>query len=273
MGSHRTISSYKVELNIKNMQRHRSISSTKVNVVIKALYVFLLLGIASPVAAQDSLLTGYVLELDSGEPLQYVEIKNLKTGVAAESLEDGRFSIAAKKNERLQFEYPGYRTDTLVVIEFTIKRVYMAPDGSAIQLDEVQIQAMTDSRLDAELKRAEVEGQFTETSQQRGGVRISPSRWFGKTGRQARQRHEMLLAEKERRQIDARFTPEAIMAITPLKGEDLELYMTKYRPTVEFLTTANESDLRLYIMDTYAKFKALTPKQRAEIKIPERESR
>ena len=44
--------------------------------------------------------------------------------------------------------------------------------------------------------------------------------------------------------------------------------MTKYRPTAEFLSTADEADLRLYIMDTYAAFKALTPAQRAAIKIP-----
>src|SRR5690606_30501056 len=116
--------------------------------------------------------------------------------------------------------------------------------------------------------RAQEEGQFTEVSQQRGGVRVSPSRWFGKSGRQARQRYELLLAEKERRKVDARFTSEAITAVTPLAGEDLELYMTKYRPTAEFLATADESDLRRYIMDTYAEFKALTPKQRAEIKAP-----
>lgn len=218
--------------------------------------------------AQDTMLNGYVLELSSGEPLRYVEIKNLGTGVLTESLEDGSFSIAVKRNQRLQFAYPGYRTDTLVVIEFDIKRVYLTPDGSTIQLDEVQIQAMTDSRLEAEIKRAQEEGKFTDVSQRRGGVRISPSRWFGKSGRQARQRYELLLAERERRQVDARFTREAIMAVTPLEGEDLELYMTKYRPSGEYLSSADDADLRLYIMDTYAAFKALTPEERAAIKVP-----
>lgn len=222
----------------------------------------------APLTQQDTSLTGYVLEWESGEPLPNVEIKNLATGVLAESRADGQFTIPVKKNQRLQFEYPGYRTDTLVVIEFDIKRVYLTSDGSAIRIDEVQIQAMTDTRLASEIRRAEEEGQFTETSQRRGGVRISPSRWFGNEGRQARQRHKQLLAEQERRKIDARFTPEIITSLTPLKGEDLELYMTKYRPTVGFLSTASDEDLRLYIMDTYAAFKKLTPEQRAEIKAP-----
>lgn len=224
-------------------------------------------------AAQlDSIFNGFVLELSSGEPLPHVEIKNLNTGVQVESQENGRFAIAAKKDQRLQFSYPGYRTDTLMVVEFDIKRVYLTSDGSTIQIDEVQIQAMTDSRLATEIKRAKEEGQVTETSQQRGGIRISPSRWFGKEGKQARQRYQLLLAEQERRKIDARFTPAAIQAVTPLEGEELELYMTKYRPTTAFIAIASDEDLRLYIMDTYAKFNALTPEQRAEIKAPKKEN-
>src|SRR5690606_24148837 len=178
------------------MQCSRFIASIYIRRSCNALHVifaFATLSYAMPTIAhtgrvvrQDSTLTGYVLELESGEPLQSVEIKNLASGALVESRADGQFSISVKKNDRLQFEYPGYRTDTLVVIEFDVKRVYLTSDGSAIQIDEVQIQAMTDTRLAAEIKRAEEEGQFTETSQQRGGVRISPSRWFGNDGRQAR---------------------------------------------------------------------------------------
>ena len=234
--------------------------------------VMIVLLLSNPASAQDTLLNGFVLELGSGEPLQFVEIKNLNTGTTVESQQDGRFAITVRKNERLRFEYPGYRTDTLFVIEFDVKRIYLTSDGSTIQIDEVQIQAMTDSRLAMEIARAQREGQVAEASQHRGGLRISPSRWFGQEGRQARQRHKLLLAEQERRKIDARFTPEAITAVTPLSGHDLELYMTKYRPSLELISTASDDDLRLYIMDTYAKFNKLTPKQRAEIKVPSRDN-
>ncbi len=268
---------------LDNMQCLSPIHLTHSRLTIRTLHVILafaglyfLITPRSTQAAQptqqDTVLMGYVLELESSEPLPHVDIKNLNTGATVQSLEDGKFSIPVKKNERIQFEYPGYRTDTLVVIEFDIKRVYLTSDGSTIRIDEVEIQAMTDSRLAREIKRAEEEGQFTDASQHRGGVRISPSRWFGKQGRQARQRYQLLLAEQERRKIDARFTPEAVTAVTPLAGEELELYMTKYRPTVEFLSTADDAALRLYIIDTYADFKKLTPKQRADIKVPERET-
>lgn len=249
-----------------------SLKKTRTVAITTVLQVILLLVLLGnkPATAQDTLLNGFVLEHESGEPLPHVEVKNLNTGITASSEQDGRFRIAVKKNERLRFEYPGYRTDTLVVIEFDVKRVYLTPDGSTVQIDEVQIQAMTDSRLATEIERAQREGQVTESSQHRGGLRISPSRWFSKDGKQARQRHKLLLAEQDRRKIDARFTPEAIMTVTPLTGHDLELYMTKYRPSLEFVETASEDDLRLYIIDTYAKFNKLTPKQRDDIEIPSR---
>src|SRR5690606_26151646 len=104
----------------------------------------------------------------------------LGTGVLTEGVEDGSLPIAVKIDQRLHFAYPGYRTDALVVIGFDRKRVYLTPAGSPIQGGEAQMQAMTDSRLEAEIKRAQEEGKFTDVSQRRGGVRISPSRWFGK---------------------------------------------------------------------------------------------
>ncbi|WP_257658209.1 carboxypeptidase-like regulatory domain-containing protein [Parapedobacter lycopersici] len=216
----------------------------------------------------NNTLNGIVLKLDSGEPLQYVEITNINTGTATESDEKGNFSIKASKNERLRFEYPGYRTDTLVIIEFDLKRVYLTPDGSAILIDEVRIEALSDNQLATEIERAKREGQIAEASQHRGGIRISPSRWFGQRGKQARQRYELLLAEQERRKIDSRFTPQLITSLTPLSGQQLGLYMTKYRPTVDFISSANDEALRLYIMDTYAAFKKLTPAELSEIKAP-----
>lgn len=226
---------------------------------------------SAALAQQNDTLRGVVLDLSTDRPMQHVEVVNLVTGKAVETDVNGNFSIKVEKNQRLRFEYPGFRTDTLVVIEFELKRVYLAPDESSIRIDEVQISALTDNQLTKEIERAEQEGQVADFSQYRGGIRISPSRWFGRQGRQARQRYDLLIAEQERRKIDARFTPVLISSITPLKGQQLELYMTKYRPTIDFISSANEEELRLYIMDTYAQFKKLTPQELAEIKAPEAE--
>lgn len=213
-------------------------------------------------------LNGVVMILDTSTPLSGVNIKNLNTGTEIQSNDDGRFSIPIELNQRLEFRYAGFRVDTVVIIEFDFKRVYMTPADGNIRIEEVEIRNMSDARLVAEIQKAKEEGRVTDYSQQRGGLRISPSRWFGNSGRKARERHNLLLAEQDRRQIDLRFSVAAIQQLTPLKGRDLELYMTKYRPTVAFVTNSSEEEMRLYIMDSFAEYNKLTEAQKNEIALP-----
>lgn len=228
--------------------------------------------LSMPVLAQEKqqVLSGFVLELKSDVPMAFVQITNLNSGTQVETQREGQFSIPAAANDLLQFDYPGYRTDTLVVIEFDLKRVYLTPDEESIRLDAVSIEALTDSQLETEIDKAQKEGQFTETSISRGGIRLSPSRLFGQSGRQARERYDLLVAEKTRRQIDNRFSVSAIQALTPLKGDDLEVFMVKFRPDPEFALNTSEENFKLYIMDSYAAFKKLTPEEKQAILLKSR---
>lgn len=221
---------------------------------------------ASPSAQKT--FQGIVMDLRSDEPMQYVLVKNLSTGVEVETQREGQFRIPAKQNDLLRFYYPGYRTDTLVVVEFDIKRIYLTQSGQDYRLEEVQIEAMTNAQLDAELDRAKKEGQIVETSIERGGLRISPSRWLGEAGKQARHRFELLQAEKDRRLVDQRFSAAAIQALTPLTGADLELFMTIYRPDVGFVKKAPDVDFNLYIMDSFTAFNKLTASQKDSLHMP-----
>lgn len=218
--------------------------------------------------AQQETFRGIVLDHSSDEPMQYVLVTNLSRGIEVETLDGGNFSIPAARNDLLRFYYPGYRTDTLVVTEFEIKRVYMTPSETEYRLEEVEIKAMTNAQLDNELERAKEEGQVLDVSIHRGGIRLSPSRLFGKEAKQARQRYEILLAEKDRRLVDQRFSAEAIQAITPLEGLDLDLFMTKYRPDAEFVKKAGQTDFNLYILDSFAAFNKLTPAEKAALRPP-----
>src|SRR5690606_14816518 len=133
------------------------------------------------------------------------------------------------------------------------------------RIDEVSVRTISDEQLDLAIDTAQKEGQFSEYSQERGGFRISPSRLFGQAGSQARQRYDMLLADKERRVVHRRVAVAAIQALTPLKDEDLSLFMIKYRPKTEFARQSSEETFNLYIMDSYASFKRLTPEEKAAI--------
>lgn len=210
---------------------------------------------------------GLVLDINSDERLFGVQISNLNSGAKAQTVKDGQFEIPVRLNELLEFRQYGYRTDTLIVVEFDYKRIYMSLNSEAIRLDEVAVRGLSNQQLDTEIEKAEKEGEYLESSQQRGGLRISLSRAFGDKGKQARFRHEQLLQEKERRLIERRFSPAAIQAVTPLQSEELEMFIVAFRPDQEFVLKASEDAFRLYIMDSYAEFKKMSPEKKKELRL------
>lgn len=216
-------------------------------------------------------LQGIVLDLNSNIPMEQVIVTNLSTGLEIESGKEGVFEMPASLNDLLTFYYPGYRKDTLFVSEFELKRVYLTSDGEGIRIDEVNIRFLSDAQLEIEIEKAKADGKFMETSQSQGGLRLSPSRIFSREAKQARERHPLLLQEKERRTIDRRFSAKLIQEITPLTGDDLQIFMANYRPTKDFILNSDDQTFRIYIMDSYAAFKKLTPEEKAKLSIKQLE--
>lgn len=215
---------------------------------------FLLL-VFNPANAQETPLQGIVYELESSHPLWNVTVKNLRSNAEATTDREGRFAIDVQLNDYLSFATPGYQTDTAFIYEEGVRRIYMLRDEGAIALDEVVVSRMTDSRLDAEIRRAKNEGQIMETSQNRGGIRISPSRLFGQKGKNARSNHTLLVEEKNNRRVDRAFSARLIASLVPLDEEEIALFRDRFRPTVDFVEIASPEDIRIYIMDSYKKFR------------------
>lgn len=216
----------------------------------------------SPMKAQEMTLQGYVYELESSHPLWNVTVKNLRSNAEATTDREGKFTIAIQLNDYLSFAIPGYQTDTAFIYEEGIRRIYMLRDEGAIALDEVVVSRMTDSRLSVEIQRAKNEGQYFEAGQQRGGIRISPSRLFGQKGKNARANLDLLIEEKNNRRIDRAFSARLIASLLPLNEEEIALFRDRFRPSLEFVETASPEDMRIYIIDSYSKFrqdKNLTP--------------
>lgn len=215
--------------------------------------------------AQDNL-KGITLEYKSNETMREVGVKNINSGDSVLTNHEGAFSITAKKDDILVFSYPGYRTDSLVVIDFAVKRVYLTPVDDPRMLEEVNITALTNNRLAEEKERVRKQGQFGSTPSG-GGIGLSPSRIFGREGREARRQYRLLEEESNNRIIDERFNEAIITELTPLEGEDLTLFMAKYRPKVSFVETSDDEQMRLYIIDAYNKYKELSPAAKEKIKL------
>ena len=64
------------------------------------------------------------------------------------------------------------------------------------------------------------------------------------------------------RRVDQVFTKTYVGSIVPLKGQELDDFMTMYRPTYAFITSNNSESLAVYINDSYKKYMALPPDKR-----------
>lgn len=215
--------------------------------------VFLLTMIASQVKAQE--IKGYAYELISSSPLWNAKIKNLRTQETVETAKDGSFKIAGRINDYLSITNIGYQTDTIYYYEDAIRRIYLNRNENLISIDEVLVTRLTDSRLAVEIAKAKNEGKAVDATQQKGGLRVSPSRLFGKKAKEARNNLSLLIAEQEARQVDRKFTTQLIASLTPLNQDEIALFRNQYRPSLEFTSQASPEDLRIYILDSFKKFK------------------
>lgn len=217
------------------------------------LMVMLLLGSITFSFAQE--IKGIVYDLETSRKLPDVQIKNLRTNDMVKSDLQGNFTIPGKMNDYLSLMVQGYDRDTAFIYQEGITRIYLVNDKSTITIDEVVVSKITDSRLNREIERAKNNSKAVETSTTRGGLRISPSRLFGKEAKQARASIEILEIEREQRNVDRVFTNDAILSLIPMERQDLLLFKDGYRPSYEFIKQASPEDLKAYILDSYAKFK------------------
>lgn len=199
---------------------------------------------------------GIVYELESSQKLKAVLVKNLRTNEKTETDGDGNFSIPGEINDLLTFMQAGYEIDTAFIYEGGIQRIYLVRDQKNIVIDEVVISRLTDSRLAAEIEKAKNEGKVTDASQNKGGLRVSPSRLFGRQSKMARKNLNLLVTEQNNRKVDRLFSNQLIKSIVPLSDDELPLFREQYRPDIQFIQTASPEDMRIYVLDAYSKFKS-----------------
>lgn len=220
---------------------------------IWSLLTVLMIGSVSYSNAQT--IKGIVHELESSQRVRSVTVKNLRTNQEVDTDQEGQFQLEGKINDYLEFKSPGYQTDTAFYYEEAIVRVYLIREDNTIVINEVLVTRLTDSRLNVEIEKAKREGQAIDVSQQQGGFRLSPSRLFGKKGKQARSNLDLLLLEREHRMIDRKFTNQLIASLTPLTETEIPLFRELHRPTLDFIQKASPQDLQVYVIDAYKKYK------------------
>lgn len=219
---------------------------------MKKLYLLALILLLGNCLHAQVLLKGTVYESGSGTKLPNVFVRDITNKQIALTDKSGKFEIKTETGHILIFSAPNYGADTLYVVDFT--PVHVELKTLTISLRGVDITASR-TAFDPHKEYPEV---YTRSKV----YPLSPSSWFSKDARNARRLKHYFEHEEQERKVDQVFNRVYVGSIAPLKGQDLEDFMTLYRPTYAFITSNNSESLAAYINDSYKKFMALPPDKR-----------
>jgi len=220
--------------------------NTKISIVLFLLFL------SSGLYAQ-TLVKGVVVESGSGIKLENVFVRDLSNKQATLTDKGGRFVINTETGHLLIFSSPGYVADTLYVVDLTQKHVELKTQP--IQLREVNVTATRTSSFDPHKE-------YPNVYEKSKVYPLSPSTWFSRESRNARRLKRYFKNEQQERQVDKVFTRAYVGSIVPLKGQELEDFMTMYRPSYAFITSNNSESIAVYLNDSYKKYMALPPEKR-----------
>ncbi|OOQ56463.1 peptidase associated/transthyretin-like domain-containing protein [Mucilaginibacter pedocola] len=220
---------------------------------MKKLFAIVIAAIATTsIANAQDVLKGTVYEHGNNTKLDNVFIQDINNKQITLTDKNGDFNIKAATGHTLIFTSPGYFPDTLYLIDTRPKRIELSPQF--ISLNQVNVRS---TRLSFDPRK-----EYPEVYEKSKVYAFSPSTWFSKEGKDARRLKKFFQREAQEKHVDEVFNKAYVGSIIPLKGQDLENFLTLYRPSYAFLRNNNAESLVAYINDSYKKYQALPADKR-----------
>ncbi|WP_461453508.1 peptidase associated/transthyretin-like domain-containing protein [Mucilaginibacter sp.] len=219
----------------------------KLKIISVALLVFI-----TGVANAQNALKGTVEETGSNLKLSNVFIKDVTNKQLTLTDKNGNFEIKSAPSHLLIFTSPGYISDTLYVVDMNPKHVKM----------QIMNIALREVKINGTRTAFDPKEEYPEVYQKSKVYILSPTTWFGKDSRDARHLRRYFTMEQQEEEIDKVFNTAYVSSLVPLRGQDLEDFMTLYRPSYSFVHNNNTQTMAVYINDSYKKFKALPANKR-----------
>lgn len=203
-------------------------------------------------------LNGTIADRKTRSALEQVHVLNVNTGEKTVTDAAGQFSLKASVNQVLVFYYPGYISDTLLLVDMKPVKRFLAPDPKLLKT--VEIQSKT---FNPEVEYADIYRKANPTKLEvNKPFAFYPSGYFSREGKFARKGKRKLEGEKIERKIDERWNEAGVKAVTPLNAGELDAFMAMYRPELKDLNKMDAEDLKFYIMNAYKEFKTLPADKR-----------
>jgi len=236
---------------------------------IGALFFFFFIGMQVTVAQVR--LSGMVADQDSRTGLPFVSIVNKRTMSGTLSNESGRFYIEGIPGDTLEFSMLSY-APRLVILPMLSSTQDVYLQKRMFELQGVNVRGKNYAKDSAAL-RDEYGRYFNYHKPGAMDVlKTLPANPItalsylvpSKTRKRKEQFHEQLLYWEKEKFIDYRYSPELVGKMTKLQSPELDSFMYKFRPGYQFLNSASEYDLLLYIKQSFETYQ----KQKAERKEP-----
>lgn len=222
--------------------------------------------ISAAVSAQKNTVWGYLRDSATHEPIAMASVSNLNTGKTVMTGTTGRFSIALSANQLLSFAAVGYHFDTIFYNNrhAQVDTVTLYLSSLAHNLGNVTVTArgMNRYQLDSiERRNFFLQGRVdykiptVAKANSGAGIALNLDR-FSRHEKEKRKAFDLFDANEKEAYINYRFTAETVTEFTGFKGDELQQFMQRYRPTADWLRKhRDEEDIKYYINEKLKEFR------------------
>lgn len=218
---------------------------------------------AIAVFAQQKAVQGFVVDYDSKLRLAKVYIYNPTIDEGFYNNTKGEFTVNVKPGDTLFAALGGYAMDTVVYRGQSALVFQLHSLG--IKLKEVSIygkaktpQELYKSKLDEYKYKLDKGSSKDLLNLGQGGVGLGIDAIYNllsREGKNARQLQKILEKDYKEQVIDYRYRPNYVRSLINIKEDDLQDFMTQYRPTYQFVLNASEYQFIQFIKNSYASYK------------------
>ncbi len=213
--------------------------------------------------AQQKAVQGFVVDKDSRLRLARVYIYNSSVDEGFYNNTKGEFAANVKLGDTLFAALGGYGMDT--VIYRGQSAIVFQLQSMGIKLKEVNIygkaktpQELYKSKLEEYRYKLDKGSSKDLLNLGSGGVGLGIDAIYNllsRDGKNARHLQKILEKDYKEQVIDYRYKPSYVMALIDIKEENIQDFMTQYRPTYQFVLTASEYAFIQFIKNSYASYK------------------
>ena len=223
--------------------------------------VFLLMPVCHSLCAQEKV-SGKIYSRTNDSVVIAATIRNKSLKLLAYSGSDGSYHIFADEGDTLIFSATGYIADTVTVRLYMLLTPYdVTLDRKVITLEMARVtSSYSQDSLNRRIYYADIfkkQPGITgfNTPAYGAGIVFSPISYFSKAAKRKRVLKKRLLQQDRDDYIDRSFPVEWVKRLTGLKGDSLNLFMYRYRPSYDFCRKTDQQGMILYINDKLKEFR------------------